>query len=416
MITQLLLHLYANASRALGDSRYADTARAIAGYVLRDMVSPEGGFYSAEDADSEGEEGKFYTWTPSLIDSVLSGDAEAAAAAKRVFGVDDAGPGVLSLAAIPRDARERDALSRACRALVLARSERPRPLRDEKVLASWSCLMIAALADAASLVGPELLLAAERAMHFVEARLVVSEPDGATARVQRHCKDGFVKGPGFLDDHALVAHAALELYFATGNPHWVALARAVTGTILAHFVYPQARDFYFAADDSDRLFVRATESFDRAVPSATSVACRVLLDLGTLVEPRLALAAEPIIRRGAAAAADHPLGMSSMVCVVDRWMRGSVDVVLVGRRDDPRTRALSDRVKRTYLSDRVVAWLDPSDTNSVKACSALAEGKVAGPVPVAYVCRGRSCSPPARSPDELSTILDESQNRSTRSR
>ena len=411
----LLLHLYTDASRALRDTRYTVTARAIAGYVLRDMVSPEGGFYSAEDADSEGEEGKFYTWTSELIDEALGADAEAAAAAKRVFGVGEEGPAVLSLAALPRDGRERAALERASRELLLARDKRPRPLRDEKVLASWSCLMIGALADAASVVGPELLVAAERAMGFVETRLVVPEGQGA-ARVMRHCKDGTVKGPGFLDDHALAAYAALELYYATGEPHWVSLARAVAESILGHFADSEAQDFFFAADDSDALIVRAKESFDHAVPSATSVACRALLDLGTLVDPRYALAAEPIIRNGAAAAADHPLGMSSMVCLVDRWMRGSVDVVLVGRRGDPRTRSLAGRVMTTYLPDRVVAWIDPSDPSSVAACPALAEGKAASSDPVAYVCRGRSCSPPAHGPDELSAILEDSQNRSARSR
>ena len=411
----LLLRLYADAARALHDTRYAATARGIADYVLRDLVSPEGGFYSAEDADSDGEEGRFYTWSPALIDQVLSSDTEAASVAKRVFGIDEDGPGVLSLVALPGDAGECVAFERARRVLFKERESRPRPLRDEKILASWSGLMIGALADAASVVGPDLLVAAERAMRFVEAKLVTVQGD-RSVRVLRHCKGGVVKGPGFLDDHAMVADAALELYSVTGEPHWVELARSVAESILGHFADPITDELYFAADDSDALFVRAKESFDHAVPSAMSVACRVLLHLGTLVDSRYAHAAEPIVLAIAKGAADHPLGMSSAVCIVDRWLRGSVDVVLVGRRSEPTMHRLAERVLRAYVPDLVVAWVDPADPRGAAACPALSEGKPPRDEPVAYVCQQRSCSPPIRDPDELSKILEASQERSVRSR
>src|SRR5262249_9384208 len=157
--------------------------------------------------DSEGEEGKFFVWTPAEVDAACAGDEEAARAAKRVWGVDaegnfeESGATVLSLVHAPQGDGERAALERARRAMWAVREKRPKPFRDEKILASWNALVIGALADASAALGDAALLqAAERAMRFVEEKLVVRE--GAAARVLRLAKDGAAKGRGFLDDHA----------------------------------------------------------------------------------------------------------------------------------------------------------------------------------------------------------------------
>ncbi|MBV9948879.1 MAG: thioredoxin domain-containing protein, partial [Myxococcales bacterium] len=188
----LLLRLYTDAARALGDARYAETAGAIAAYVEREMTSPEGGFYSTQDADSEGEEGRFFVWTPAQVDEACGADTEAAEAAKRVYGIAETGnfertgTTVLSIVDPPRDGAEEAALGRARAAMFAAREKRPKPLRDEKVLASYSALMISALADAAGVVGPALGEAALRAMRFIEKSLVVRKAGAPEARVLRH--------------------------------------------------------------------------------------------------------------------------------------------------------------------------------------------------------------------------------------
>jgi uncharacterized protein YyaL (SSP411 family) len=407
----LLLRLYVDGWRIFDDDRYADTARAIAAYLAREMTSPRGAFYATQDADSEGEEGKFFVWTPSQVDAACGSDTEAARAAKRAWGVVDGGnfehtgATVLSLVESPVDAREAAALERARQAMFQARETRPKPFRDEKVLASWNGLLIGALADAgAALADEKLVSMALRAMQDVEKRLI-SRDGGAGVRVARHCKDDDVRGPGFLDDYAFVGDAALDLYDATGDAHWVTLARALGDTILASFHDPSEGGFFFSADDAERILVRTKDAYDHAIPSGASIAVKLLLRLGALTDPKYAKPAEAAVESMAQAAVENPMGMSSLLGLVDRLVRGSVDVVLVGPRSSPATRALAAAVHRAPLADRVMAWADPADASALAACAALAEDKPARPEPVAYVCRGRTCSLPIADAGELARRL-----------
>jgi uncharacterized protein YyaL (SSP411 family) len=407
----LLMRLYGDAWRATREERYADTARSIATYLAREMTSPEGAFYATQDADSEGEEGRFFVWTPEQVDEACAGDADAARAAKRAWGIDaegnfeESGRTVLSLVAPPSDPTEAAALERARRAMFDAREKRPKPFRDEKILASWNALAIGALADAGgALAEPAMTVAAVAAMQYVERVLV--KPEGETrSRVLRLSKDGVAKGNGFLDDHAYVADAALDLYDATGVPRYVQLARRLADSILAHFHDPEEDGFFFTPDDGESILVRAKDPYDHAVPGAATVACRVLLRLGALVDERYAGAATRAIEKLTGAAADNPMGMSGTVCLVDRLVRGTVDVVLVALSEATRSHALEREALRAYLPDRVMAWVDPSDPASIEACPLLAEGKPAQPHPAAYVCRGRTCSLPVQSAEELAKLL-----------
>jgi hypothetical protein len=403
----LLLRLYADGFRATGEARYRDTARAIVAYVMREMTHPEGGFYSSQDADSEGEEGKFFVWTPGQIREVLGADEAAARAAIETFGVteegnfEETGATVLHRAKEPSDPA---ALERARAALFAAREERPKPFRDEKILASWNGLMMGALAEAgAALDEPTWIEAARRAFAFLEQKLLVT--DGAGLRVLRHFKDGAVKGPGFLDDHAYVADAAIDLYEATGEPAYIARARALVDTILARFADRDGGGFFFVPDDGESLIVRAKDPFDHAIPSGTAVAIRALQRLGTLADATYAETAQRELSRMARAAVENPFGFGQTVCNLDREIRGSVDVVLVGARGDARTHALARTAFASYMPNRTLAWLDPHDDASRTACAALAEGKPAKDTPVAYVCRGRTCSLPVSSPDALEKLL-----------
>ncbi|HLK37748.1 MAG TPA: thioredoxin domain-containing protein, partial [Polyangiaceae bacterium] len=299
-----LLRLYADAWRVTGDAGYEATARAIASYVAREMTAPDGGFYATQDADSEGHEGRFFVWTREQVEAACGDDAEATRVALAVYDVtaegnfEGSGATVLAtpapLAAVAgrlgmAPAAVEAALERARSRMLAERERRPRPFRDEKILASWNGLMAGALADAGAAFGDAAMVeAAAKSLSFVERSLVTR--DGGT-RVLRHFKDGAVRGPGFLDDHAFVGDAALDLYEATGDARWAALARELGESILAHFADREGGGFFFSPDDGESILVRAKDAYDHAVPSGASIACRLLLRLGALVDPKLGEAA-----------------------------------------------------------------------------------------------------------------------------
>jgi uncharacterized protein YyaL (SSP411 family) len=384
------------------------------------MTSPEGGFYSTQDADSEGHEGRFFVWVPEGIDAACGEDVEAARVAKLAFDVTEggnfeaSGSSVLSTPASVDEVARRlsvsvesveQSLERARAKMFAARELRPKPFRDEKILASWNGLMAGALAQAGTALGDDRMIdAARAALAFVERALVVNEPPTG-ARVLRHVKDGAVRGPGFLDDHAFVGDAAIDLYEATGDPRWVGLARSLAESILAHFHDTKADGFFFSPDDGPKTIVRAKDPYDHAVPSGASIACRLLLRLGTLVDPRYATPAERTVAKLAEAACHNPLGMGVTVSLVDRLVRGSVDVVVAGPRSHPGTRALARRAHHVYVRDIVLAWADPGDPATLEACAGLWEGKSPRAEAAAYVCRGRTCSLPIAQPDELEKAL-----------
>jgi len=291
-------------------------------------------------------------------------------------------------------------LDRATKAMLAARAQRERPFRDEKILASWNGLMIGAMVEASqALREPPFLLAAEKAYAFVD-RVLVHE-----GRVQRHAMGSIVKGPGFLDDHAFVASAAIDLYEATGDPSYISKARAIADRMLELFWDKASAGFFFTPDGGERLIARPKDPFDQAIPSGSSIACHTLLRLAALVDEKYGKAAAEALERVAGAAVLNPFGFGQTLCALDRLGRGSVDVVLVGSRADERTQALAKTVFRSYVPNRTLAWLDVEDARSREACSVLAEGKTAGNEPLAYVCRGRTCSLPIARPEELAKML-----------
>ena len=407
----LLLRLYVDGFRQLGEARFADTAREIVGWLFREMKDAQGGFYSTQDADSEGEEGKFFVWTPDQVREAAGADAELV---MRRFGVtdegnfEDTGASVLYLArsieqlavafsTAPSEIEKR--LERARASMLAYRERRPKPFRDDKILASWNGLVIGALADASrALAEPSWLAAAERAFGFLWD--VLADQRGGEVRMLRHCKDGVAKGPGFLDDQAFVGCAALDLYEATGDEKYVEAARALADGIRAHFADAEGR-LFLVADDGESLIARAQDVYDHAVPSATSMALQLLLRLGAMVGGVYAAFAEAELGRLAPSALENPFGLSQIVLLVDRVARGSTDVVLAGER-----MAESELLAATfsrYVPHRTIAFVGSGGRS---AAPVLAEGKVppASPAALAWVCHGRTCSLPL---SETSALLRE---------
>jgi uncharacterized protein YyaL (SSP411 family) len=427
----LLLRSYVDAHRAFGEPAFAETAKAIVHYVDREMTDGEGGYYASQDADSEGEEGKFFIWDEADVRNVLGGDETAIRAVVDYFGITMAGnfedhgrptfktvlheSRPVRAVAAKLDLSEQaasDAIQRAMRQMFEAREKRPKPFRDEKILTSWSSLMIGAMAEAGAALGdPAMIASAERAFAFLESRLI--EKNAAGVRALRLAKkvDGrwIVRSAGFLDDHAYLANAALDLYEATGDPSKVRLARGLADAMIGSFWSDPsaARDggFYFTPKDGEALITRSKDPYDNAVPSGASMAARALLRLGSLIDEKYSKLAETELGRLAPSAVANPFGYGQTLCELDRVVRGAVDVVLVGPRTDDRTKALARAAFAKWLPNRTIAWLDPSDASSRDACVLLAEGKPATAEPAAYVCRGRTCSLPVTTPEALSELV-----------
>ena len=422
----LLLRLYVDAYRAFGDERDAATARGIATYVEREMTDAAGGFYATQDADSEGEEGKFFVWSPEEVRVALGEDELAANVALAYFGVTPegnfedhhsaapvTGKSVLS-AAMPiaevaaslsiDEKTAGAALDRAREVMRLAREARIKPFRDEKILASWNGLMIGALAEAgAALDDPKLLELARRAFAFVEKLLLVGEGD--CLRVLRHAKDGVAKGPGFLDDVGFVASAALDLYEATGEPSFVDVATRIVRGGVRHFAASAERGFFFTPDDGEKLLTRANDPYDHAIPSGASMLALSMLRLESLRGEDASAARATLESRGGAAM-HNPFAMSQIINSLHRVVAGSVDVLVVGARTDARALELAKTARRAPLFTRTLAWCDPDDPRSIDACRALAQGKPPAKAPAAYVCRGEICSLPVSDVAALARLLE----------
>jgi uncharacterized protein YyaL (SSP411 family) len=244
---------------------------------------------------------------------------------------------------------------------------------------------------------------AARAFAFVDANLVLRDERGA--RVMRLTKDGVVKGPGFLDDYAFLADSAIDLYEATFDPDYIASARAFADAIIARFWDKEGAGFFFTPDDGEKLIHRAKDPYDHAIPSGTSIACKALLRLGAIVGARYAELATKELERLAPLAVENPFGLSQSVATLDRLVRGSVDVVIVGAKGDARTNALARAAREAYVPRLNLALVDPKSRASREACAALADGKEAKDGPVAYVCRGRVCSLPIAEPKHLGDEL-----------
>ena len=413
----LLLRLYVDGHRALGKPLHAETAREIVGYVLAEMETPEGAFYASQDADSEGEEGKFFVFTLQDLEAALGERGAMFEVARCYFGITEAGNFEHSGATVLSEAKPLDkvaadlgkpetevaSLLPAAKEKMLAyREKRPRPFRDDKVLASWNALVIGALADAGrALSEPSWVAAAERAFRRIEDRLIVN------GRVGRFLKGDAIKGEvGFLDDQSYTANAALDLFEATHDPRYADVARAIVDRMIEHHWDAAEGGFYFTPNDGERLIARTKDAFDQAVPSGLSMAALACVRLGELGGDRYRETGETQARRLAAAALDNPFGFGQLICVVDRLVRGTVDVVIVGPASAPGTRALADAAFRAYLPNRNVVVVDPEKPETAAAAGALAEGKPARTgQSVAYVCRGRTCSAPVTSPEDLAALL-----------
>jgi uncharacterized protein YyaL (SSP411 family) len=401
----LLARSYLRAHLELGHGRHREVAAGICEWVLREMRAPEGGFYSSLDADSEGVEGRFYTWAPAEARAALAdaGLGDAADATIAHLGITERGqlegrsvlhlPGGLDAPAPPRFADARAAL-------LAARERRVRPALDDKRVCSWNALMAGALAEAGAALGEDRYVGAARAcVDF----LLGSMRDGE-GRLLRAYNDGRAHLNAYLEDHAYLLEALLTLYEATFEPRWYEEARAIARTMVDRFADRERGGFFTTADDHEKLIARRKDLDDHPTPSGNSAAAHGLLRLAALSgeaeweeEARgvLLLLAEPARR--------HPQGLTHLLTALDRLLAPSREVALVAPPGEPATlEPLAAEYRSRYRPHAVLAGGEAGASSPpLLADRPAGEGRA-----LAYVCEGFACKAPVAEPAELAALLD----------
>ncbi len=394
----LLVRAYLHAWLLTGEHRHRQVVDETITYVLRDLRHPGGGFHSAEDADSEGEEGLFYLWTPEEIRAALGPDE--AAAAMQWYGVTEGGNfegrTILNRRHAPGQI-ERPLLVEDCRLRLFdARTERVRPGLDDKVLTEWNGLMLASLAEAAAATGNRAWLdAAVLTAEMLCTRL--RTPAGRWLRSwQGDATDpddpGRAHQPAFAADHAALVDGFTRLAEATGQARWIAEARHAADALLTLFRDEEGSGFFTTGSDGEALVARPKDLQDGATPSANSNAAWALLRLSALTgEERYRAAAEEVLGLLGPLVDRHPLAFSHLAAAVDLYGRGTTEVVVPGDAS-----ALVATAQQRWLPTGVVAWGEPYP-------SPLWEGREEGR---AYVCRQFTCQAPVAEPAALAAALD----------
>ena len=408
-----LARIYLQAHLATGNAYYRTVLEETLEYVQRDMTSPEGGFYSAEDADSEGEEGKFYVWTPAEVIELLG--EEDARIFNAYFDVTERGnfehknilntpkyPDVVAHTEGVSEARLQEVIARGRKALSEAREKRVRPGRDEKILTAWNGMMLRAFAEAAAALDrDDYRQVAVRNADFVLAKLRTEK-----GRLLRSYKDGQAKFNAYLEDYACYAAGLLSLYEATFDLRYFSAARELADVAIAQFTDEEAGGFFDTSADHEALVTRPKDLYDNATPSGNSMIAETLLRLSELTgDAAYRQPAERLLRALAPATGQHPTAFGHLLCALDFALGPVKEVALVGQPEAEETRALIRATFSRFLPNKVVALKAPSDDAAERAIPLLAERPLQGGKPTAYLCQKFTCNLPVTEPDALAAQL-----------
>jgi uncharacterized protein YyaL (SSP411 family) len=394
----LLLRVYAHLARLTGSARALSVARMTGGFVLDQLGTDEGGFAASLDADTLGEEGLTYVWTPGELREVLGEDADWAA---ELFGVTKAGSFEhgKSVLQLRRDPDDPDRFERVRAALLAVRDERPQPGRDDKVIAAWNGLAVTALCEAGVAVNePRWIEAAAMAAHAI---LDIHVVDGRLRRSSRHGQVG--EAAGVLEDYACFADGLLALHQATGDTHWLDEATKLLDIALERFAVSDAPGAYHdTADDAETLVQRPSDPGDNASPSGASALAGALVTASVLVGAERAAvyrdAAEQALNRVGQLAAKMPRFAGNWLSVAEALAAGPVQVAVVGL--DPEAWSELRTAAAQLVHGGGVVLAGQPDSAPLLADRPLVEGAAA-----AYVCHGYVCDRPVTTPDALEAVL-----------
>jgi uncharacterized protein len=391
----LLAAAYLHGWALTGEARYRAVVEETLDYLVREMRLPAGGFASAQDADTAGEEGLTYTWTPDEIRAVLGSD-EADAVIRR-FGVTETGNfegrSVLHVAdesvEVGQAARER---------LLAARLEREQPLRDDKALAAWNGLALAAFAEAGRrLDRPDYVDVADALADFLLGDL--SDERG---RLLRTYREGVAKIDGYLEDYACVANGLLELYWTTGELRRLEESRRLALLAVELFADPERGGFFVSPVDADGLVARRKELDDNPAPSGGSMLAYVLLRLGRLYgEPELERQAVGVFRLARPFLERAPSAVGHLLCALDLHFSPPREIAVVGPPGDPATEELRRAVLDPFDPNAVVAFASGPDDPALERVPLLTGKTLVDGRPAVYVCESFACRAPVTTPAEL---------------
>ena len=411
----LLAQAYLEAHVATGNHDYARVLREICDYVLREMTDPQGGFYSTQDADSEGEEGKFFVWTPAEVEGVLG--TPAADAFCYVYDVTQEGnfegKNILNL---PKTAEQcakilnrepaelADELRQSREKLFAARETRVHPGRDDKVIVSWNGLMIETVAAAGSTLGePKYVEAAIKAASFLLINL--RRPDG---RLLHTWRTGQARLDAYLDDYTCLANALVTLYEATFDEAWIVTAQQLMDIVLKWFADHEG-GFYYTASDHEELITRQKDLYDNATPSGNSMAAMALLRLGKLTgRGDYLAAAEGTLRAAAGVMQQAPTAAGQMLLAYDFYLGPTPEIAILGEPSSTETRAVLKALREKYLPNKVVALRPSAMSAGGGPLDALFECKQSvGSGPTAFICENFACQAPISGREPIEKAWEE---------
>ncbi len=419
----MLTMAYTEAYQATKKDEYAQTVREIITYVLRDMTSLEGGFYSAEDADSESEEGKFYVWTEEEIRKILP--KKEADMFLKVYNFEPEGnfldeatgkrmgtniPHLKKPLAIEAKAEKMtekgllELLEGAREKLFDVREQRIHPHKDDKILADWNGLMIAALAKAARVLDePDYTETAKQAANFVFTQM-----QDAKGRLLHRYRDNEAKIPAFLDDYAFMIWGLLELHETTLEPEFLQRAVELNAELLTHFWDDVGGGFYFTADDAEDLLVRKKDAYDGAIPSGNSVAMLNLLRLARITaESDLESKAAQIGKAFSGDVLSAPPGFTLMVCGVDFAVGPNFEIIIVGDSTAPDTQTMKKVINDQFIPNKVTLLI-PTDGNTetvMRLAPFTKDYKAIDNKATAFVCANHVCQSPTTDAKTMLKLL-----------
>jgi uncharacterized protein YyaL (SSP411 family) len=410
----MLIMAYSEAYQATKKEDYAQTVREVITYVLRDMTSTQGGFYSAEDADSEGEEGRFYVWSEQEIRDILSKkEAEAflntynfevhgnfveEATGKRI------GTNIPHLKQPISNKPLARLLGSAREKLFGIREERIHPHKDDKILTDWNGLMIAALAKASRILGePKYADAAKRATKFIFEELLEE------GRLLHRYRDGEAAIPAFLDDYAFMIWGLLELYETTLDPTYLEKAITLNEVLLTHFWDEKGGGFFFTASDAEGLLVRKKDAYDGAIPSGNSVALLNLLRLSRLMaNTDFEVKAVKTGQAFSGNVLGAPSGFTFMISAIDFAVGPSYEIVIVGDPDAPSTQSMVQAINNLFLPNKVTLLI-PNDNRAqilVELAPFTKDYKEINGKATSYVCVNHVCQSPTTDVNQMLKLLN----------
>jgi uncharacterized protein YyaL (SSP411 family) len=419
----LLSRVYLHAYQLDGAPLHRRIVQETLDYVLREMTSPEGGFYSTQDADSEGEEGKFFVWTPTEIDQLLG--PEDGPSFRDYFDVMEAGnfegKSILHVTESVDEVADRRGVSperlraiidRGTKILFEAREKRIKPRRDDKILTAWNGLMLGSMAEAGAVLRrPDYVQAAARS-----ADLILNQLRDHSGRLLRSYKDGQARFDAYLEDYAYLAEGLLALYQATFEPRWLEEARRLADALLDRFWDQEGGGFFDTArDHADKaLIIRPKSLTDNATPSGNAVAALVLLRLAAFAGPaeyndQAAIYyrhAVETLKLLAGSMARYPRFFGYGLCALDAYLATPQEIVIIGDPQHGATRTLLETVFNRYLPNTVLAVAQPDRVDALSAQIPLLAGRTQqNGAPTAYVCQNYTCQLPVTEPEALAGQL-----------